>query len=175
MPRSVRGGFDGAKSDGGSVAGVVAVDRVAHGPTDGVADDVGQRAVDVLDRDDHDDELTAAEQAHAERRRMPNRGAVVFRARPKWTVPGLIVGGLVGALIASGGGMLLGAGIGALVGSRLRRSVCSGPRCGAPLDADATQCSKCGGTVVGVIERTKDHLGALEDYEERQLALEAEP
>ena len=126
------------------------------------------------DRQHHDGE-DGVEQAHAERRRMPNRGAVVFRARPKWTVPGLIVGGLVGALIASGGGMLLGAGIGALVGSRLRRSVCSGPRCGAPLDADATQCSKCGGTVVGVIERTKDHLGALEDYEERQLALEAEP
>lgn len=123
-----------------------------------------ERTLDELEYDEHDEALAAADEAFAARQRLPNLGAFVFRARPKRTVQLAVVGKLFGWIFGPLGA-LLGAGLGALLGSRLRRSVCSGPRCGVTLDLDARECHACGGTIVGEIARAKDHLAALEDYE----------
>jgi hypothetical protein len=123
------------------------------------------RALDELEYDVHDEALEAADLAYATRKSRPNHGAVVFRARPKRTLAGAIVGAFVGTVLGAGFGWIIGLPLGALIGSRLRRSMCSGPRCGAPLDADARECGNCGGTVVGVIDSPKLHLAALEDFE----------
>lgn len=122
-------------------------------------------ALDELEYDDHDEALEVADQAYAARQSRPNRGLVVFRARPKRTLAGAIVGGFVGVFLGSGLAWLICVPLGALIGSRLRGSSCSGPRCAAPLDANARECSNCGGTVVGEIDSAKQHLAALEDYE----------
>jgi hypothetical protein len=133
-----------------------------------------ERALDELEYDAVDEALAVAQEAYAARQRLPNLGTFVFRARPKRTLQGSIIGGLLGMVFGSALGAVIGAGVGALLGSQRRGSVCSGPRCGAPLDATARQCGKCGGTIVGEIARAKDHLGALEDYEEQQLGREVE-
>jgi hypothetical protein len=130
------------------------------------------RALDELAYDAYDEALEAADQAYAERQSRPNHGTVVFRARPKRTLAGAIVGAFVGTVLGSGFGWIIGLPLGAWIGSRLRRSMCSGPRCGAPLDADARECSNCGGTVVGEIDSPKHHLAALEDYEHKHAGSE---
>jgi hypothetical protein len=122
-------------------------------------------ALDELEYDADDEALEVADQAYVARKSRPTHGTVVFRARPKRTLAGAIVGAIVGNLIGSGLGWLIGVPLGAWIGSRLRRSMCSGPRCAAPLGADARECSNCGGTVVGEIDSPKQHLAALEDYE----------
>jgi hypothetical protein len=130
-----------------------------------VDDQPPPRALDELEYDAHDEALEAADQAYAARRSRPNRGSVVFRARPDRSWAGAIAGGFVGFMLGSGVGLLVGARLGMWIGSRLQVSVCSGPRCGAPLDADTYECSHCGGIIVGEIDSPKQHLAALEDYE----------
>jgi hypothetical protein len=130
------------------------------------------RALDELEFDAHDEALEAADQTYAARKSRPYHGAVVFRARPKRTLAGAIVGGFLGSVLGSGLGWIIGIPLGAWIGSRLRGSSCSGPRCGAPLDADARECSNCGGTVGGEIDSPKHHLAALEDYERKHVGSE---
>jgi hypothetical protein len=127
-----------------------------------------ERTIDELEYDDQDEALAAAQELYVARQRQPNLGTVVFRARPKRTLQGFVLGGLVGMFLARALGSIIGSGVGALLGSLVRGSVCSGPRCGAPLEQDARECGKCGGTIVGEIEHPKHHLGALEDYERKQ-------
>jgi hypothetical protein len=132
------------------------------------------RALDELEHDAHDEALEDAEEVHVARQSRPNRGTVVFRARPKRTLAGAVLGGLLGMGLLGQLGTILGVPIGALIGSRLRGSICSSPRCGAPLDADAHECGNCGGAIVGEIASAKDHLGALEDYEREHGLAEIE-
>lgn len=139
----------------------------------------GQAQLEELAFDAYDEELVAAQERHQQRLLKPNTGRPIFRARPRRTLLGMLVGGAVGSIL----GMIfavfaqpvlsaIGTVVGGMMGQRVRGSICSGPRCGAKLELDAETCPKCGGFVAGEIERAKDHLGALEDWEE-QKALEA--
>jgi hypothetical protein len=151
-------------ADGASLRAVLRWEPIDDGPL--------ARALDELEYDTHDEALEAADQAYAARQSRPNHGTVVFRARPKRTLAGAIIGAFVGTVLGSGFGWIIGLPLGAWIGSRLRGSLCSGPRCGAPLDADTRECSNCGGTVVGEIDSAKHHLAALEDYEHKHAGSE---
>ena len=129
--------------------------------------------------DDYDEQLVEAQERYREQLLKPNTGRPIFRARPRRTLLGMALGGVLGSILGAAMGVLarpvvslIGAVAGALIGQRVRGSICSGPRCGAKLELDAKTCPKCGGFVAGEIERAKDHLAALEDWEEK-AALEA--
>ncbi|WP_157595301.1 hypothetical protein [Plesiocystis pacifica] len=124
-------------------------------------------ALAELEFDAHDDALVDAEERYQERLRLPNLGKPVFRARPRRTWQGALIGSVVGVLFGGAIGGAVGGGIGALFGYSWRPSLCSGPRCGVVLEVGVTECPKCGGTIMGEIARTKDHLAAVEALEEQ--------
>jgi hypothetical protein len=77
-------------------------------------------------------------------------GAVASRSLPELGLT------MAHALVA---GAVLGV-LGAALGSLLRESRCSEPKCAESLDPDAKICPRCRGTVSGVIAHPKDRLGA---------------
>lgn len=68
--------------------------------------------------------------------------------------------------------------LGLAVGRLLPDRRCSEPKCGQSLDADATVCPRCGGTIMGVIHHPRERLAAeealarkgAEDREEAEAA-----
>lgn len=61
--------------------------------------------------------------------------------------------------------------IGYFVGKARRRDECSDGQCGGPLARGLKECPKCGGKIVGEIERREDRLAALEALEDDRRAL----
>ncbi|NVB43100.1 zinc ribbon domain-containing protein [Pseudenhygromyxa sp. WMMC2535] len=132
----------------------------------------GKPVLDELVFDEEDEALLAAEEEREEQLRQPNVGRPVFRARPTRGRYGGLIGGLVAEVFGWGLVDALGLGtvgglIGWAIGSQIRGSLCSDPSCGKPLPLDAKTCPSCGGIVVGEIDSAKQHLEALEEYEDR--------
>jgi hypothetical protein len=124
--------------------------------------------------------LVAQERPSAE---LANRGRPVFRVvghqGVRFTVlfvllgmfPAGIAWSFASAMTAA---TITGLGvIGYLLGKTRRRDECSDGACGAPLPRGVKECPKCGGKIVGEIERPEDRLAALEKLEEDRLALAA--
>jgi ribosomal protein L40E len=71
----------------------------------------------------------------------------------------IMVGGDVGPAMAIWAVATAG---GFIIGHRIRRDVCVGRGCGAKLPADAERCPRCGGTLVGRMQRKENLLEAEE-------------
>lgn len=137
----------------------------------------GERSLEQLPVDDHDDELEAAEIEHDIAIRKPNLGKPIFRVRPRKKLLFAFVGGILGSAMV----MVFGLGLahpqlslalvaacawfGGVVGYNQRGSLCSDPTCHTTLGVDATECPSCGGTIVGNIDSANDRLAAMERLE----------
>ncbi len=87
-------------------------------------------------------------------------GMVVSRMQMGFEVP-MWQAGAAAAVLG-----LLGLAIGRLVPDRR----CSEPKCGQALTVDATECPRCGGTVMGVIHHPRERLAAEEALAHKGLA-----
>lgn len=112
---------------------------------------------------------------------LSNRGEPVFRKVAHQGVSMAIVFALAGTFpaglafscaTAMTAASVAGLGvIGYLIGRARRRDECSDGPCGGPLAQGLRECPKCGGKIVGEIERREDRLAALETLEDTRRAL----
>jgi len=110
-------------------------------------------------------------------RLLPDDPRPVFRLRRGSPGMGLFVGGgagLLGALLFGSSGvapfvLIGGALVGWLVGRSLTRDLCSAPDCREPLRANQESCTKCKGTIAGVIHRAAEHYAEAAAFR-RELA-----
>jgi hypothetical protein len=100
----------------------------------------------------------------------------VFRLRRAHGGMGLFLGLAVGAFAASviGGpagllALVCAAAVGNVVGRSARYDVCSVGGCRAPLAHGAEECSRCKGSVAGIIHAAEEHFAAAADFR-RELA-----
>lgn len=118
-----------------------------------------------------------------------NEGDIVFRLRKSGPPPiilggiclGLFVGGLLAILESESpptmaGLLLAGAVIGGLIGSHRNtgpREMCSDIECGEGLPPGIEICPRCGGKIVGSIDKASQKLEAREAYEAAQEAVKS--
>jgi len=105
----------------------------------------------------------------------------VFRVRRSRAGPFGLVGCIVGSVaevawptLAPIGALLIASIVlGLLLGRRWRHEICSYPRCEARLPVDATHCPKCDGVIRGKIRRLRDHMDAVDQFDQAVERAEA--